>query len=194
MKVTSPALARMLLEHIIERTEDDIDGVLFEGVDAELVDMLRHRPARDIIKLSLHPERLGLVFAFDKKAIIRGLMQIEAKGRDAAQFEYFLCNGASLDVIARLFHLPAETVRTQRALLLPPEAISVREKMPEARVRDEIHRKWAQLSDLPLRERLLALHQAFDGWSIDTLCRVLREFDEFANTVQWLDSEIGMLR
>ena len=52
LRIINPLLKRLLLEQIVEQIDGGgLDELLQAGFSAEFLDMLRHRPARDLIKL-----------------------------------------------------------------------------------------------------------------------------------------------
>lgn len=193
LQVTNPTIKRLLLEDIVEQIDENMDGLLQAGFSPAFLDMLRHRPARDLIKLAGLP-RLTMRLSIDEREIASYLNQLDLIRRDAELLEYFVKNGASIRLICDFFRMPAEAVRALRAQLLPRDA-RMHEKLPAPNVRDEIHAHWHRLSkematSLP-RDRLHALHQAWPALRIDTLCRLLNEFDD---TPRWQVSDLGGLR
>lgn len=193
LQITNPIIKRLALEDIVEQIDENMDELLQAGFSPDFLDALRHRPARDLIRLANAP-RLTIRLVIDEQEIASHLNQLDRVRSDTLLLEYFVKNGASVRMICDFFWLPAESVRALRAQLLPPEA-SARGKMPATDVRDEIHRHWHRISsEMPCaasREKLYKLHQAWPALRIDTLCSVLNEFDD---TPRWQVSDMGSLR
>ena len=95
MPVRNPATVHRILEDLIELSETDMDTLIKKyEMDPELIDQLRKRPARDIINVASHPERLGIVIAFQDARIIGHFKLNDMRDSDAEDFEYFVRNGA----------------------------------------------------------------------------------------------------
>lgn len=195
LQITNPSLKLMLLQQIVERIDDGgLDDLLQAGFGAELLDMLRHRPARDLIKLSEY-SGLGFQVSLDQSAIVGFLERLDAIRRDAAMREYFIRNGAPVRLVCDFFRMSAEEVRTLRSQLLAPEENGTRNRMPPPDTRDRVHRRWHEISqempDAPTRERMYELHQAFADVRIDALCRAL---NEFADEPKWAVTDFGPIQ
>lgn len=192
--LTNTVIKRLILEQIVEMIDTGgIDELLQAGFSAEFLDLVRHRPARDLIKLAEFPH-LDIRIRINEHTITSFLHQLDQMRRDAVLREYFVVHGASVRLICDLFKVTAEEARALRAQLLPPEALSGRERMLPDDVRDAIYRRWREITTtLPVvtpRERLYQLHQSFPQLRIDTLCRLLNEFESES---AWLVSDLGGL-
>ena len=182
LHIINPLLKRLLLEQIVEQIDGGgLDELLQAGFSAEFLDMLRHRPARDLIKLS-ESETLNFQVAIHEPSVAGFLQRLDAMRRDAFMREYFVRHGAPVRVVSEFFRMSAEDVRALRAQLLPPQDQQSRQRMPAPDVRDRIHEFWHDISreapDAPLRERMYRLHQSFSDIRIDALCRSLNEFND----------------
>ena len=194
--VTKPMLARMLLEDLIEQSNEDMETAVRRfhaaGITPELIDNLRRRPVQDIVEITTHPESLGITYSIDAKRINGYFALIDMRKRDGelGDFEYFVKNGAEQNFICRLFGKSIEEVRELASLF--PKASS---KMPpDESLRDEIHEVWAHLcsnANMDIRQRIRELHQVFPDWSIASLLKTINEFTEFKSSALWLDSEIA---
>ncbi len=193
--ITNPTLKRLMLEQIVEQIDGGgIDELLESGFSAEFLDMLRHRPARDLIKVSEFP-CLSLRVSVQEQAIMSYLTRLDAMRRDSHMREYFIRHGAPVRVMCDFFRMSAEDVRALRAQLLPPHEQQGRNRMPPPDVRDRIHDTWHAISrdhpNAPPRERMYLLHQSFPDIRIDALCRSLNEFND---EPKWQVSELGVLQ
>lgn len=170
------------MEQIVEQIDGGgLDELLQAGFSAEFLDMVRHRPARDLIKLSELPALDFRVF-IEEGAIMGYLGRLDVMRRDQAMREYFVRNGTPVRVMCDFFRMSADDVRVLRAQLLPPGEQIGRNRMPPPAVRDLIHRRWGDIqrdmAGAQHREWMYALHQSFPDIRIDALCRSLNEFEE----------------
>ena len=195
LQITNPILKRLMLEQIVEQIDGGgLDDLLAAGFSAEFLDMLRHRPARDLIKISEFPG-MNLRVSLQEQTISNYLNRLDAMRRDSHMREYFIRHGAPVRVMCDFFRMSADDVRALRAQLLPPQEKQGRNRMPAPEVRDRIHDKWHAISrehpDAPPRERMYRLHQAFPDIRIDALCRSLNEFND---EPMWQVSEFGTIQ
>lgn len=190
LRITDPALKRMVLNQIVASMDaGGIDDLLKAGFSAEFLDSMRHRPARDLIKVSEVPA-IEFRVSLHEQGITEYLQRLDLMRRDAEMCEYFVRHGAAVQTVSMLFHISADDVRNLRAQLLPPELVGRRNRMPPPDVRDQIHARWAELERIEesRRERLYLLHQSFPDCRIDALCRTV---DEFADTPTWPVTDFG---
>lgn len=194
LRITDPTLKRMLLDQIVARIDTGgIDDLLQAGFSPEFLDCMRHRPARDLIKVS-EVSTLDFKVSIKERAITDYLNRLDMMRRDAQMCEYFIRHGAAVQVVCMLWKISADEVRGLRAQLLPPDQPLGRNRMPPPAVRDQIHARWATLeSGDPhgsLRDRIYQLHQSFPDCRIDSLCRTI---DEFAAEPSWPVTDFGTL-
>lgn len=193
LRITDPALKRMVLDQIVACIEaGGIDGLLEAGFSPEFLDAIRHRPARDLIKLA---ESAPLEFrvSMQEKSITDYLCRLDLIRRDAQLCEYFIRNGAATQLVTTLFRMPADDVRALRAQLLPTDEAPKRTRMPAPDVRDCIHARWSELerAGLSQRERIYELHQTFPDCRIDALCRTINEFSD--TPLFWPTTDFGVI-
>lgn len=181
--LTDQTIVRLLLDFLVERMDAGVvalDQLINAGVDPVLLDLLRQRPARDLIRIA-KVEALGFKFTFDNRAVIASLTRNDAIKRDAELCDYFVRNGAPPELLSDLFKLSAEEIRFQRKVLLPDGQPPGRPKLPPLPQRERIHNDWARLTkqkpDASLRERLYELHRLHSAWSIHALWTALNEFE-----------------
>ena len=111
LRIINPLLKRLLLEQIVEQIDGGgLDELLQAGFSAEFLDMLRHRPARDLIKLS-ESETLNFQVAIHEPSVAGFLQRLDAMRRDAFMREYFVRHGAPVRVVSEFFRMSAEDVR-----------------------------------------------------------------------------------
>lgn len=184
LALTDPTIKRLFLQHLIERMDDGpaaLDELLRAGVDPQLLDLLRQRPARDFIAAA-KIEQLVISVTFDSAAVIAAFGRLDAIKRDAELREYFVVHGAPPDLLSEFFKLSSEEIRHLRSLLMPGGTQPGRPKLPPVPQRQRIHDDWSRLTkeqpEAALRERLYQLHRLHSEWTIHSLWCTLHEFEE----------------
>lgn len=172
----------LVLSEVIRliETANGLDQLLNMGCDAELIDQLRNRSARDL--LSLSDRSSGFTVNFHPKELLTHLNGIDRQRRDDEMCEYFVIHGASRQLLCKLFKRTAEEVRRMREMLVGRGSVG-RTGLPKSlKVRDQIHHAWHSIiTDSPeqsLRFWLYELHQQFPSYSIETLYSTLKEFED----------------
>jgi hypothetical protein len=182
VQITNPTTRRLILEELVERMDaGHLDALLLDGADPDVLDLLRHRPARDFIHAA-KLEQLEIVGSFDGAKVLRCFARLDMIKRDIELQEYFVRHGASAELAGDLFKMSMDEFRRMRSLLAPEMAVPGRVKLPPPSVRERIHEDWARLNkQVPApsrRECLYQLHQMHGDWSIHSLWATLHEFDE----------------
>lgn len=182
LQITDPWIKRTVLSMLVARIDGGgIDDLLEAGFTGAFLDAIRHRPARDLIKIAEIPQ-LDIRVRFDEQSVLNQLARLDMMRRDAALREYFVVHAAPRRLLCDLFRMSSEEVRQLREQLLPGERQSGRAKLPPAAVRDDIHERWEAIQreqpDSSLREQLYLLHQSFPDLRIDAICLTLSEFDD----------------
>ena len=186
IEIKDPVLKRLLLEHLIEQMEQGgLDQLLESGVWPEVLDSLRQRTARDLLQVSIMDIKLG--FDVDSAGVMEAFTRLDAVRRDNELKEYFVIVGAAPQVMAKLFKLTADQIRVLRDVLCTNDRpTGGRPRLPEIRVREQIHHSWCQLAqeqpEASLKERLYQMHQQHREIPINSLWAVLNEFDSL---VEW---------
>jgi len=194
LQIIDPWIKHAVLSMLVERIDaGGIDELLEAGFTATFLDAVRHRPARDLIKISEIPQ-LDIRVRFDEQSVLTQLTRLDMMRRDAALREYFIINGAPRRLLCDLFRMSSDDVRQLREQLLPRDRQSGRAKLPSVEVRDEIHQRWQEIgqkySENSLREQFYLLHQSFPHLRIDAICLTLAEFD---NEPRWQVTGLGAL-
>jgi len=161
-------------------TESGLDKLLKMGCDAEFLDQLRHRPARDLINLS--NRSTGFVVSLDPRELLNHLNGIDRQRKDDELCEYFVLHGASRQLLIKLFKRSSDEIRYLREMLVGKGSVG-RTGLPKSfKVRDDIHKSWHTIvNDLPnesLRTWLYELHQKYPDYTIETLHSTVREFED----------------
>lgn len=182
VQITNPTTRRLILEELVERMDaGHLDALLLDGADPDLLDLLRHRPARDFISVA-KLEQLEILGGVDGESVRRCFARLDMIKRDIELQEYLVRHGATAEIASDLFKMSSEEFRRMRELLAPAAAGPGRAKLPPLSVRERIHEDWARLCKrvpaLSRRECLYELHQQYSEWSIHSLWSTLHEFDE----------------
>ncbi len=183
--VSNPTILNMLLTEVIGTIESEsgMDALLQQGCDANFIDLMRRRPARDLMDVACHLKHLR--FEVSVSEIEQQFLRLDWMRRDTALCEYFVKNGASAQMINTLFKKSTEEVRRLREALVPTGGANVgRTALPkDPKVREEIQQAWSEIckgrgSEESIRDRLYALHQRFEDHSIATLYSTIHEFED----------------
>lgn len=183
--VSNSTILNLLLTEIIGtiETEGGMDALLQQGCDANFIDLIRRRPARDLMDVA--GQLKNLRFEVSVSEIVQQLKRLDWMRRDTELCEYFVKHGASAQMVSTLFKKSAEEVRRLREALLPAGSISVgRTALPkDPMVREDIHQAWSEIckgrgGEESLRDRLFRLHQRFADYSIATLYSTIHEFED----------------
>lgn len=179
LAVTNPMLKRLVLEDIVERIDrGGIDSLLECGLTPDFIDMIRRRPARDLIHIASIGQ-LQINVSLEPGKVVSHLKQLDWLRQDAEIREYFIRNGATQRMLMRTFKISSADLRVLREQLLDGETVGGRTRMPEPDVRDAIHSEWARLQTAfeHEREQIYHLHQRFPDYTIAALASTLSEFD-----------------
>ena len=176
--INDPHLRRQLLEYLVSLIEaGDFQALLDEGLEPELLDALRHRSVRDMLRLSEMPVSLGLTL--DSAGLEVAFRRLDDIARDRRVIEYHIRHGAPTELMVRAFKLSSAELRAQREALCADAHGRGRPQLPPAAVRDAVHAAWAEIAPAhDEKERFMVLHQRFKEYSIGSLWHTVHEFDE----------------
>jgi hypothetical protein len=182
--VSNPTILSLLLTEVFGaiESEGDTDTLLEQGCDASFVDLVRRRPARDLMDVASRLKNLR--FEVPVREIEQQFVRLDWMRRDTALCEYFVRHGASAQMITSLFKKSADEVRRMREALLPAGSTTTgRTALPkDPKVRDAIQQAWSDIqksagAQESLRDLLHRLHQRFSDHSIATLFSTIHEFE-----------------
>ena len=172
-----------LLNHLIYRMDSGgMDDLLRGTADPTILDNLRDRPARDLIKLINGSSGLKFHIEFCSTKFINELNRMDMMTGNTMIREYFVANGAPLEMITEMFRVTSAQVRDWRNMLIPgyeAKKLGGRTRMLPEKLRDVLHQKWAALekkSTLTLQDRVYAMHQEYPSYTIHELWITLNEF------------------
>lgn len=191
LSIKDPTLKRLLLEHLIEQLDQDetaLAALIGAGCDPELIEVLRHRAARDIVRAARMDAMLMHV-TFNAREVIGCFTRLDAIKRDAELQEYLVAHGASNEMLMQLYRMDKREVIRLRTLVLPGAAgFSGRPPMPAMSAREAIHNTWAKIGQMYTEEslawRIRRLHETHPQWFIHTLWATVHEFDGDNSTAQ----------
>jgi hypothetical protein len=170
-------LRLILLTHLVTRLEQGgQDELLTAGIDPEQLDRLRALSISDIHRLAAL-RQLVIALVLDPAALQTALRSLAVIKEAQSMEQYFIRHGASPAMMAALFTMPYKTTLERRRAAGLGRGRG-RPALPPIEKRDEIHRLWADLTHLDLRQRYQRLHQAFPSLSLHTLSLVVTEFEE----------------
>lgn len=182
-EVTSASMKAELLNHLIYRMDSGgMDELLRGAAEPTVLDSLRDRPARDLIKLINGSSGLKFHIEFCSNKFINELNRMDMMTGDTKVREYFVANGAPLEMITEMFRVTSAQVRDWRNMLIPgyeAKKLGGRTRMLPEKLRDALHQKWAALeknSTLRLQDRVYAMHQQYPNYTIHELWITINEF------------------
>jgi hypothetical protein len=188
MNIMDPMLTKLLLEHLVEQAEaGGLDDLLAGGLRPEFVDDLRQRPLRDFFYAARHGG-LAMAVRIDIKNIEACLWRRDQAKHTETLKEYYIRNGASIELLRTLFTLSKQELQRYRADLdLNKTGPNGRPRMPPATIRDKIHQRWHEIvqANPTGHERycLWLLHHDYSTYSISALHRVITEFGDTTKPV-----------
>lgn len=178
LSILDPTTKRLVLEQLIEQVESSLEDLLKLGLDPELLDSLRNRPVRDFLRAG-QMSTLELSVELDEGNLRYVFMRTVDERRDQSLREYFVKNGASTEILNRLFKMSRDEIAALRDLLTSNPRTG-RPPLPSQFEREDIHRAWDKIVKVgagqPTRESLYQLHQLFSSHSISALWQVVNEF------------------
>jgi hypothetical protein len=181
-QIKDPALKKLILLHLNDLQEDGdqgLDELLAGGVDADLLDALRHRPARDFSAAS-RMGQLVIKVTIDGPATAACFRQVDSIRSVHEMCEYFVRHGAPDSVLDKLFKLPRQEARRLRGLLTakprPPGPPKTLEPDVCRRIHETSERIRREDPQASLRDWLYRLHQSYPQHSFLELWVALAQF------------------
>lgn len=181
-QIKDPALKKLILLHLNELQEEGdqgLDELLAGGVDADLLDVLRHRAARDF-SAAARMGQLVIKVVIDGPATAAVFRQVDSIRSVNELCEYFVRHGAPDALLERLFKLPRQEARRLRNLLAvegrPPGPL----KSLDPEVCRGIHETWLRVSrehpQATWRDWLYQIHQVHPNHSFQEIWSALDKF------------------
>lgn len=177
-------LRLMLLAHLIRELQQNAQqhGPVPEGFTERQVAELQSLSSADLVKLAEMPEP-RVAIQIDAGSLEHGLRQVDYLTKRSRQLEYFVRNGATSNMLTKLFKISSADVTLKRRLFSGTSSSLRRPAMPPHPVREQITTRWYEIRKGKEREPLRAddyelLHREFPQYTFATLWAVVHEFDE----------------
>ncbi len=166
----------MLLNHVAARLAEAQPTELHAaGIECEQLARLRQLSALDLNRLAAMRD-LTIGVAFDPAGLKAGLRAVALMNEAKALEAYFICNGASWQMMNALFKIRRK-VTLKRRRDCGTWRPSGRLPLPDYGLRERIYLTWLAIDDSNSRVRYYRLHQAFPQLSIAVLEAVVREYE-----------------
>jgi len=183
LTIKDPTLKRMILEHMIERLDQEgYVALIAEGADPELLEVLKHRAALDIVRAANTKALPDMAVDLEAPAVIGCFTRLDAIKRDVELQDYLVANGATNEMLLQWFRLDKHEATRLRALMLPE---GKPRGMPPPNERPAVHVTWSQIcrtySDENTPSKVRRLHEAHRRWPIHALWSTLHEFGDDAS-------------
>ena len=152
------------------------------GFTEKQVDELRALSSAELVKLSEMTEP-RVAIQIDAGSLEHGLRQVDYLTKRSRQLEFFIRNGATSNMLTKLFRISSADVTLKRRLFSGTSSALRRPAMPPHSVREKIQNRWFEVRKGKEREPVRAedyeeLHLDFSQHTFATLWAVVHEFDE----------------
>lgn len=166
-----------------------------DGVDPVTVDRIRNLSAADLVRLARFSKKESIQITINTGNLVADMNRYEHLRQDEAMFEYFVRNGASLQLIMNLFSKrPTDIKRMQTMLgVVPPTG---RRAIPDDPTRHLILSRWHELRkglDWPYlaRDHYKQMHIEFPAWTISQIESVIATYHSYASSGNAVDMGQG---
>jgi hypothetical protein len=119
----------------------------------------------------------------DAGSLEHGLRQVDYLAKRSRQLEHFIVNGATSNMLTKLFRISSADVTLKRRLFSGTSSSLRRPAMPPHALREEIQQRWFEIRKPKQREPVRAedyelLHAEYPRYTYATLWAVVHEFDK----------------
>jgi len=152
------------------------------GLSERQLEELRTLTSEELVQLSeMTDPRVAI--EIDAGSLDHGLRQVDYLNKRSRQLEYFIRNGATSNMLTKLFRISSADVTLKRRLFSGTSSSLRRPAMPPHAVREQIQRRWFEIRKgkecEPVRaEDYEELHRDFSSHTFATLWAVVHEFDD----------------
>jgi len=174
----------MLLAHLIRELQKTAEehGPAPDGFTDKQVEELQALSSAELVKLAEMTEP-RVAIQIDAGSLEHGLRQVDYLTKRSRQLEYFVVNGATSNMLSKLFKISSADVTLKRRLFSGTASSLRRPAMPPHPVRERITNRWFEIrkgkESEPLRaDEYEMLHREFPQYTFATLWAVVHEFDE----------------
>jgi len=176
-------LRLMLFAHLIRelRRSSEEHGPVPEGLTDKQVEELQALSSSELVRLAEMTEP-RVAIQIDAGSLEHGLRQVDYLNKRSRQLEYFIVNGATSNMLSKLFKISSADVTLKRRLFSGTASSLRRPAMPPHAVRETITNRWFEIRKGKEQEPLRAddyetLHREFPQYTFATLWAVIHEFD-----------------
>ena len=176
-------LRLMLLAHLIRELQRNHEerGPAPEGLTEKQVEELQSLSSAELVRLAEMTEP-RVAIQIDTGSLEHGLRQVDYLSKRSRQLEYFIVNGATSNMLSKLFKISSADVTLKRRLFSGTASALRRPAMPPHPMRERITNRWFEIRKGKEREPLRAddyetLHREFPQFTFATLWAVVHEFD-----------------
>ena len=153
-----------------------------EGFTEKQVEELRALSSAELVRLAEMTEPRVAV-QIDAGSLEHGLRQVDYLAKRSRQLEHFIVNGATSNMLTKLFRISSADVTLKRRLFSGTSSSLRRPAMPPHAVREEIQQRWFEIRKPKQREPVRAedyelLHADYPRYTYATLWAVVHEFDK----------------
>jgi len=177
-------LRLMVLAHLIRELQKSAQDHCLsdEGFTEKQIEELQALSSAELVKLSEMTEP-RVAIQIDAGSLEHGLRQVDYLSKRSKQLEYFIVNGATSNMLTKLFKISSADVTLKRRLFSGTASSLRRPAMPPHPMREKITNRWFEIRKGKEREPLRAedyeeLHHEFPQYTFATLWAVVHEFDE----------------
>ena len=177
-------LRLMVLAHLIREIQKAAHehGPVPEGFSEEQIEELQKLSSAELVKLSEMAEP-RVAIQIDAGSLEHGLRQVDYLTKRSKQLEYFIVNGATSNMLSKLFKISSADVTLKRRLFSGTASSLRRPAMPPHAMREQIQKLWFEIRKGKEREPERAedyeqLHREFRSQTFATLYAVVHEFDK----------------
>jgi uncharacterized protein DUF2857 len=153
-----------------------------EGFTEKQIEELRSLTSAELVRLSEMTEP-RVAIQIDAGSLEHGLRQVDYLAKRSRQLEHFIVNGATSNMLTKLFRISSADVTLKRRLFSGTSSSLRRPAMPPHAVREQIQRRWHEIRKSKDREPVRAedyeeLHAGYPRYTYATLWAVVHEFDK----------------
>jgi len=182
MVIHDQQLRLLLLAHLVRQAQEAGKAVpAAEGLTERHIAELQALTSSELVQLSEMTEP-RVAIQIDAGSLDHGLRQVDYLNKRSRQLEHFIRNGATSNMLTKLFRISSADVTLKRRLFAGTSPLLRRPAMPPHATREKIQNRWFEIRKGKEREPVRAedyqeLHEEFSQHTYATLYAVVHEFD-----------------
>lgn len=180
--IKDPIIKTLIVEDLLQQAQADAGSLERQGLDPNWIKNYLGEEARELMRASLRSSQYAdveFVVTISEAQINHAISRAADEKRVKQLTEYFVRHGASITMLRKMFKMGKHEIQAAKQLLSTEHKLG-RPQMPSPFVREEVHQQWDKIvkanTEMPIREHLYLLHQAFQKFSLATLWQVINEF------------------